>query len=193
MQKVWEHFNDRVTLEVIPGGMIRGASVGPLSDKAPYIQDAYKTVESYTGVLFGQAYLDELFGEATSIQDSEPGCLAQTVISKHYPDKALVFAHALQIAIYREGMAPTDQIGIASIAEKLGVDMNHYNRVIQEDETYQEMVNYFNRSEGMSVNGFPTLFLEIEDQRFVISQGFTSFHTIKDRISSILSENAPRR
>jgi putative protein-disulfide isomerase len=185
MARVWETYKDSATLEVIPGGMVRGSAVGPLSDIAPYIRQAYTSVEELTGAKFGKPYLDELFGEARTIQDSEPACLAQTAMSILHPERSLAFAKAVQQAIYVDGIAPTDRAALSAIAVNLGADKSAFDQLMADDDTYQRMINHFNQSEGMGVTGYPTLFLEIEDQRYVVCRGYASYEDISKRIAQI--------
>ncbi len=186
---IQREYSGKATFEVVAGGMVRGDRVGPLSDLAEYLQEAYKTVEETTGVKFGQPYLDELFGDANMIMDSEPGCLAQVVINQYNPDRAIAFAFAIQNAIYSKGMSPDDQEGIIDLLVEHGVERKVAINAYSEDNLYQQMINGFSRSEGMGVRGFPTLLLEIDSQRNVLTRGYTDWGSLQKRINSILNVN----
>ncbi len=179
-------YADSATFEVIPGGMVRGDRVGPLSDIADYLQGAYKTVEETTGVRFGQAYLDELFGEAEMIMDSEPGCLAQAAINQYRPEQAIAFASALQKAIYHQGMAPDDREGLIGIMMASGLEEETSRAAFSDDLLYQQMINGFSKSEGMGVRGFPTLLLEVDDRRIVLTRGYAGLDELRVRIREAL-------
>lgn len=180
-------YADKATFEVIAGGMVRGDRVGPLSDIAEYLQEAYKTVEETTGVQFGQPYLDELFGDADMIMDSEPGCLAQTVINQYKPDQAIAFASAIQKAIYSQGMPPDNQEKIIDLLVAHGIEREVAHNAFSDNTLYQKMINGFSRSEGMDVRGFPTLLLEIDSQRHVLTRGYTDWESLQKRITSIVN------
>lgn len=185
--KLHEEYSGKATFEVIAGGMVRGDRVGPLSDIADYLQEAYKTVEEMTGVQFGQPYLDELFGDADMIMDSEPGCLAQTVIIQYKPDQAIAFAAAIQKAIYSHGMPPDNQEKIIDLLVAHGIEREVAHTAFSDNNLYQKMINGFSRSEGMDVRGFPTLLLEMDSQRYVLSRGYTDRDSLQKKITSILN------
>lgn len=182
-----ETFRDRATFEVIAGGMVRGDRVGPLLDIAPYLREAYLTVEETTGIRFGQPYLDELFGEADMIMDSEPGCLVQTAVNLLQPDLAIPFAHEIQKSIYARGIPPSDRRSWVELAVTLGIDRQRISDLLSDDQTYQDMINGFSRSEGMGVRGFPTLLMEVEDQRYIITRGYAPWPAVEARIDEVLS------
>ncbi|MBK7343890.1 MAG: DsbA family protein [Saprospiraceae bacterium] len=182
-----EEYAEKATFEVIAGGMIRGDRVGPLSDMADYIRKAYKDVEETSGIRFGQPFLDELFGDADMVLDSEPGCLAQAVINHLKPEQAVAFASSIQNAIYSEGMHPGDQDRIIQLLVHQGLDRETVVQALSDDQMYQRMINGFSRSEGMGVRGFPTLFLEMEGQRHVVSRGFIDLASLQQRLDELLA------
>lgn len=192
MTALWEKYGEGATLEVVPGGMVRGERVGPVGEIAPYIRDAYKQVEQRTGVAFGPAYLEDLLGEGLTVMDSEPPCLAHTAFRTLYPERSLEYAAALQRAIYFDALAPRDRDGLIALAGSLGADTRTFARLLDEDATWQEMINGFNRSEGLGVNGFPTLFVEVDDRRYVLSRGYQPLESLVERVEQIFREEGLR-
>jgi putative protein-disulfide isomerase len=192
MEALWEKYQDLATLEVVPGGMMRGERVGPVSEVAPYIREAYKQVESRTGVTFGPAYLADLLEEGRTVMDSEPPCLAQIAYRQLLPEQELRFAAALQKAIYHDGLAPRDREGLCDLAVRMGADPLRFRTLLDQDDTWQEMINAFNRSEGLGVTGFPTLFMELDNRRYVLSRGYTSEEALLARLAQILREEGLR-
>lgn len=188
METLWATYRGQATMEVVSGGMMRGSRVGPVSEIAPYIREAYRTVEQRTGVRFGEAYLADLLQEGATIMDSEPGSLAQVVVKALQPEQALAFAASLQKAIYFDGMAPRDGEGMVALATALGVDEAAYREAIASDALYQAMIDDFNRSEGLNVQGFPTLFMELDDRRYVLARGYADWPALQERIAQILRE-----
>lgn len=187
MMQLAKEYEENANFEVVAGGMVRGDRVGPLSEIAGYLQGAIPTVENTTGVKFGPAFMADLHGEGNTILDSEPACLVHTAVKTLQPQLALPFAAAVQKAIYLDGLQPTDLEGIQAIAYKLGVNKADLADLMQTDDLYQAMINEFNRSEGMGVTGFPTLFLEIDGERYVLSRGYTRFENIRDQVDKIVS------
>ncbi len=61
MQRLEAAYKDKVAFTVLSGGMVPPEHAQPVAAKAGYIAGAYKTVEEYTGVTFGAAYLKHIF------------------------------------------------------------------------------------------------------------------------------------
>ena len=57
IKKIEAHFKDKLHVEVLSGGMILPQQPNAIGVMAPYIQQAYKTVEEYTGIKFGEDFL----------------------------------------------------------------------------------------------------------------------------------------
>ncbi len=57
MREIEATFAGRLQVEVLSGGMILPETPQPIGATAGYIQQAYKTVEEYTGIKFGEDYL----------------------------------------------------------------------------------------------------------------------------------------
>ncbi len=188
MDAVWDQYKDSATLEVVAGGMMRGDRVGPVGEVAPYIRQAYLQVEAHTCVRFGEPYLRDLLGEGATVLDSEPACLMQAAVHRLRPDLDLAFASAVQKAVFRDGMAPRDEAGLRQVAVSLGVDAEKLGTVLREDQTHQDMIDMFNRSESLRVSGFPTLLLEVENRRYVLTRGFAGKSALLDFIRQVLRE-----
>lgn len=186
MTRLAGEYGEKANFEVVAGGMVRGDRVGPLSEIAGYLQGAIPTVENTTGVKFGPAFMADLHGEGHTIMDSEPACLVHTAVKSLQPRLALPFAAAVQKAIYQDGLQPTDLEGIQAVAHELGINKSDLTALLPTDELYQAMINEFNRSEGLGVTGFPTLFLEMDGERYVLSRGYTRFENIRDQVAKIV-------
>ncbi len=61
MQQLEAAYRDKVAFDVLSGGMVPPEHAQPVRAKASYIAGAYKTVEEYTGIQFGEAYLHHIF------------------------------------------------------------------------------------------------------------------------------------
>lgn len=190
---LWKEYSERATLEVVTGGMVRGDRVGPLSNIAHYIQDAYKRVEAYSGVTFGDPYLNELFGQGEVWQDSEPACLVHAALKVSRPELCLDFAAEVQKAIYYEGIPPTDPEKLIATALRIGADEKSLRLTLSDPHTHQAMIDDFNRAEGLGVQGFPTLLMELDNRRYVLTRGYASLEDLKSRISQIFEEEKSLR
>ena len=131
MQRVAETYADTFDFEVLSGGMVRGDRIGPIGEVAGYISHAYKQVEERSGVTFGDAFLNGTMAEGTALFTSIPPSRALTAFKATQPADAdgteqVAFAHALQRAVYYDGLPPAEPSTYARIATDFGLDGNAF-------------------------------------------------------------------
>jgi len=167
-------------VEIVCGGMVTGDRVGPLADIAPYLRSAYKDVEQRTGVTFGEAYLAELFGDATMLMNSIPPSRALVAFKMLNPDPraAVQFASAIQAAIYSKGLAPENEAGWVNLAREFGLDGEAFQNAMQSEQCRVDLQNEFIRVQQMGVNGFPTVMLSIDNELHTLSRGYTDANSL---------------
>lgn len=186
IKKLFHKYSNRVKFEVLSGGMILHERVGPVSLVAPYIKDAYKNVESTTGVKFGLPYLEDLLGEGNMIMDSWMGSVALTAFKSFDSANSVLFAADLQNAIYFNGISPLDIDHFADLAESYGIEKDDFlgktNDPIIQYSTKQD----FQMAQDLKVTGYPAVIVFYQDQYFLIARGYTDFDTLESRLLSVL-------
>jgi putative protein-disulfide isomerase len=76
------------------------------------------------------------------------------------------------------------------LVEKYQIDEDLFYNNLKSVE-YKEKAYYdFSLIKQLQVNGFPTVFLQIEETKlYMISRGFSDFTSVDNRINNILTEN----
>jgi putative protein-disulfide isomerase len=185
---LYDKYNSQFDFEVISGGMITGNRVGPIGVIAPYIKNAYKTVEETTGIKFGEGYLRNV-EEGKMILDSEKPAIALAVFRSYVPDKAVLFAHDMQNAINFDGADPNHNDMYRYIAVNHGIDPDEVQHKLLED-TFKEKAYYdFAMAKQLGVTGYPAAFLQVSEQNlYMIARGYTDLDTMETRINNVLHE-----
>jgi putative protein-disulfide isomerase len=187
IKKFYEENSKHFEVEVLSGGMVRGARVGPVAEVAPYIKTAYKQVENASGVVFGEKFLGML-DEGNAIFDSIPAAKAMAIVKRMQPNQQLEFAHRLQKAIYFEGMQPRDRDGMAKLASTLGIEKEYFLKAIETDEAGHHAAQEFAHIENWGIQGFPAVVIDRGDQLYLAARGFTPYEQFKETIKSILEK-----
>lgn len=191
VKKIEEHFRDRLAFEVLSGGMILPEKPQPISLTAPYIQEAYKTVEEYTGIRFGEDYLWHIFNPDRSdwFPHSEKPAIAMSIIKEYHPEKAVAFAADLQYALHYEGRDLTDDEAYRHLLPQYGVDAETFYHDLR-SEAFKEKAYYdFALVKQLQVTSFPQLLLQVSGQKFyLVAKGFTPYETVQERLDKILAE-----
>lgn len=159
--------------------MITGDRIGPIGEVASYISWAYKNVEEATSVKFGTNFLDKTLKSGTAIFTSIPVAIALSIVKSKIPEQSLAFAEALQKAIYFDGIEPNNLKEFAKLSENFGLNKSEFLNDMA-NENYKILAEVdFRKSQNLNVSGFPTVFIELDDQYYKIASGFTSFENLE--------------
>ncbi len=181
MEEFAARYGEDVDFEVISGGMIRGSRIGPIGEVAAYIAEAYKDVERGTGIVFGEAFLNDILKDGKAIFTSIPPAIALSVFKTQKPAQSLAFASRLHKAIYFDGIKPDDMEAYGKLAAEFGLDAEKFVAMMA-DETFLRLAEEdFQRSAGLGVNGFPTVFLTDGKETVILSRGYTNFQNLETR------------
>ena len=190
IKQFYQKHRRTVDVEVVSGGMITGSRIGPIGEVAPYIRQAYKEVEVRTGVTFGKAFLENVLEEGSTIFSSVPPAVALSVFKSHRTDEAVLFAGALQQAIYYGGLAPEDTAAYASLAEEFGIDGKTLVTQMKQPTFQEKAQEDFRKSQQLGVTGFPTVFAEVEETLYPLARGYTSLSDLENRFAELLQKTS---
>lgn len=187
MAELHKNFKDSFDFEVVSGGMVSGDRIGPIGETAPYIKEAYKTVENHTGVKFGSAFVDDVLESGTVIFTSIPPAIALSIVKDQKPEKAMDFAKALQKAVYFDGMAPADLDALSALAAKHGFDADAFLKDLNSTKYMQMAQADFNYTKELGVNGFPTVIYQSpKGKKTVLCRGYTNYKRLSTSVKSLM-------
>lgn len=191
IKKIAEEYAHKFRTEVLSGGMILSEKPAPISAMADFIKDAYRTVESYTGVSFGSDYLWHIMNpeESDWFPNSEKPAIALCVFKEFFPDLQAAFAADVQYALHYEGRDLCDDEAYRHLLEKYHIDpIAFYDKL--KDPHYKEKAYYeFALVKQLHVSGYPALLLQVSDTKFhLLARGYTDYETVKERLEAVLSE-----
>jgi len=191
MKEVAIRYKDRFSLEVLSGGMIISEEPKPIALSAGYIQQAYKTVEEYTGIKFGSDYLWHINNPDKSdwFPNSEKPAIAMCVFKEIYPDKQVEFAADLQYALHYEGRDLCDDEAYRHLLTQYNIPADVFYSRLHSTE-YKEKAYYeFSLVKQLQVTGFPAVLLQVNDSKFyLLARGYTNFATLQERLDNIIAE-----
>jgi len=187
IEKLQNQFGEALDFDVISGGMIVGERVGPIGVVVSYIKQAYKQVESMTGVRFGEKFINNTLEEGTAIFDSEPPSRVMTVLKQHNPARSVDYAGLIQKAIYKDGIAPTLPHAYLPYVEKEGMDAQKFLTLMDDSDIAKKTQDDFRYSGQLGVSGYPTLVLQADQEYHLIARGWRSFEDLEPVMERILS------
>jgi len=188
MQQVAAQYADRFYITVLSGGMILPQKPMPVGVVAAHIRDAYKNVETATGVAFGADYLWHIYHPEQSdwFPDSRKPAIALSVIKTYFPDKALSFASDLQYALHYEGRDLTDDEAYRHLLPAYGMTAGQFYRDLADPAFFKKAEEDFMLVQRLRVTGFPAVFIQGEGQKFYqVGNGYVPFEVLKERLDAV--------
>ncbi|HQX74316.1 MAG TPA: DsbA family protein [Chitinophagaceae bacterium] len=191
IKKIATAFKDKLSFEVLSGGMIPKENARPISAIAGYISEAYHRVEETTGIKFGEDYLWHIFNPDKSdwYQHSEKSATALCIVKEIQPEQQVAFAADLQYALHYEGRDLTDDEAYRHLLEKYVIPEEEFYTKLNSEE-YKEKAHYeFALCKQLQATSFPQVLLQVADQKFyLLAKGYTDYETLKKRIQTVLAE-----
>ncbi len=191
MKQIAEDFKDKISIEVLSGGMVLPEKPTHISATAKYIEGAFKNVEELTGIKFGEDYLWHIKNPDDSDwhPNSEKPAIALCIFKEFYPNRTVEFAADLQYSLFEEGRDLTDDEAYRHLLEKYSIQPEVFYEKLK-SEAYKEAAYYeFSLTKQLQVSGFPCVFVQTADTKFnLVARGYTNYETLKDRIEAVLKE-----
>jgi len=186
--ELYEKYKNNIKFDVISGGMVVGDRIGPLSEKAPYIKEAYKVVEQKMGVKFGDEYVNKVLAEGTAIQTSIPASKLLVAFKSLNESQSILFAHELQNALYIDGVHPDNMEGLLDKCHTFGVSKADILTISNSEQVEGAMNHDFELSSRLGVTGFPTVFVIKDNTINVIARGADSYENVSSRLEELVGE-----
>ncbi len=191
IKKIFDQYKNQLDFEVLSGGMILAEEAKHISVTADFIKKAYSVVEEHTGVKFGNDYLWHINHPDLSdwYPASEKPAIALCIFKEFYPDRQIEFVTDLQYALHYEGRDLCDDESYRHLLEKYSIQPETFYAKLKLEE-YKDMAYYeFALCKQLQVTGYPAVLLQINETKFhLLSSGFTSYETLKERLDQLLLE-----
>lgn len=190
--QIAEEFKDRLSFEVLSGGMIMDEDPRPVSAMAPYIKAEYKRVEALSGIQFGQDFLWHIFNADKSdwFPESTTPAVALFIFKEYELQRAVEIAADFQYALNFEGRDLTDGEAYRHLLQKYKIPEEEFYSKLKAEE-YKEQAYYeFALVKQLQVTGFPAVLLQLSETKFyLLASGYTNYQTLKERLEKVLSES----
>ncbi|MES2690449.1 MAG: DsbA family protein [Bacteroidota bacterium] len=179
---------DAFEFDVISGGMVVGDREGPIGDFADYILGAYKRVEEYSGMKFGQPYLDQLKTKTLWSSSVKPAIAVETF--KAFNTKDIVaFSHAVQKAYFIEGKDLRDENVYKELIKPYQINEADFIKKLNSDEMRTRTSDWFKTSADWGITGYPAVLMVRNGKYYAIARGFTDLETLNKNVQSVVSAN----
>lgn len=174
VEELEKNYGDRVSIEIIPGGMVMGNRIRPVGEMADYILGAIPRLEKMTGVKMGEPY-KALLREGTYVTSSLKPSIALQVYKSFKTDGAISYAHDVQEAFFLEAKDLNNEELYADISTNYGLNRDDFLSRMKSPDFEIQTKKEFQRVSEMGVNGFPAMLMEKDDSLYMLNSGFVEY------------------
>lgn len=186
MKKLAKRFEDDLNLEVVAGGLAVGENAQPIAEGYSYISEALGQVEQIAGVTFGENF-KLLAEEGSYLYNSEPSCIAQTVVNEIAPEHALTFAGMMQSALFIYGKNLNEWDTFSELFTDCSINTDEAKKLFESESIRQKTHENFEWCKEAGATAFPTLLLKIGAEYGVMSRGYRPFDTIESHLHHLIN------
>ena len=193
MDTFYKKYEEEASFHVISGGLFLGERIGPINEVAAYIKaGAYKQVEETASVVFGEAFLEVLDGKREMLMDSHYPAMAMAIVKEQFPKKAMLFAHTLLNAFYKDGINPSEIVAYLPYVTSLGISETDFLFRMQQPIYRKKALQEFDYFQQMQLGGFPSVIVTVGDEHFLLAKGYTHPDDLEARYQNVLKEVAAK-
>ena len=191
IRQLYNAFSDRITFDVLSGGVAQGSDVKPIAKSCVFIRESYPHVEAVTGIRFGEAFLNGILAEGSMMMRSSDPASAICLFKHYQPHNVLPFALALQEAFYRDGKNLTEDAVYAELATSFGLNGTTFAQEMKQPEIKAEAEAEFASVEKMGIPGLPALIWVEGHSGFVLTHGYAPFEELAGAVEQFLYDGVP--
>lgn len=185
IETIARHFEGRVPVRLIMGGLRAGNTRAMRPEDRDYIRSAWTKVGEASGQPFDLSFFDR----ETFTYDTEPACRAVVTARAMAPEKALRLKGRMSRAFYGENRDITDTDEIVKIATEGGFDGQDFRTRFLSADIRNETFRDFLIAKEMGVEGFPCLVIGNESDGYaLVTQGFRPIDGLIEAIEGWLAK-----
>jgi putative protein-disulfide isomerase len=184
---VLEAMAERYTIPIrtIVGGLRPGPSAEPLDEiTRRTLAEHWHHVEEASGQPFDRRALDR----EDWIYDTELGAIGVVTMRHLNEAQTFSFFKRLQRAFYAENIDITDPAVYPGLIGEFDVDGAEFMELLGTEEMKQAAWGDFELARRLSVTGFPSLLLRMDDDYLVVTRGYLPWETLEPALTGWLRE-----
>lgn len=186
LEEVTRRYHDRVSLQLMMGGLRPGNTERFDESRRAYILQHWHAVHKRTG----QPFNFQLQMEPAFTYDTEPASRATAVTRQLAPGQEWAFLKSVQEAFYVQNADVTKADVLENLAVKLGMDASQFRQTFQDPQTKPVVWEEFDQARQLGVSGFPTLLGRQGKSVTTLMHGYQDFESLKVLIEQFLRNAA---
>jgi len=184
LRSLRDRYGDRIDLALVLGGLRPGTTTPLPAAQREEILHHWQAVHARSGQPFRfEGALPEGF-----IYDTEPACRAVVTVGALRPERMLDFFESVQQAFYAEGLDVTQEVTLAALAARQGLDPAEFGEYFGSAATRAATQDHFALARKAGVRGFPTTIWQEESRTELLAGGWLPWEELEPQIAVRLGD-----
>jgi putative protein-disulfide isomerase len=174
-----------IPMSTVVGGLRPGPSAEPLDEiTRRTLAEHWDHVEQASGQPFDRRALDR----PGWIYDTELGAIGVVTMRSMAESDTFRFFKRLQRAYYAENIDITDAGAYPDLLDGFDVDRDTFMKNLASEDMKALAWKDFETARRMSISGFPSLLLRIDDQHLIVTRGYLGWDSLEPALTGWLRE-----
>ena len=181
---VWDELKknlpENVVVENIVGGLAKDSNEPMPLEMQKAIQGYWKEIQS----LLGTEFNFDFWRKNKPRRSTFMACRAVLAAKNQGMEEKMI--DAIQRGYYLRAMNPSDISVLVLLASELGMNQQQFAADLQSEETEEEFTRQLSLTRAQPISGFPSLLLEYQGERALISIGYKNYRVALSEIEQVL-------
>ncbi len=155
----------------VSGGMVTDDKIIEIGKMKGFLLDSIPKVEEYSGVKFGQKYLD-LIEEGTYINNSIKPAIALCAFKSIAPMRSVEFAHDIQYEHFYNGKNLNEKEVYLELAKQYEIDGDELLSRMNTEQFQKITFEEFEQTKKMDISSYPCVLAETEKGIYLLTKGY---------------------
>lgn len=182
--EIQKEFSSSFEFEILTGGMWLNENAPIGGEKlSQFLKTNAPNMTSRTGVVINTNFFELAKDETYKFSSLEPSA-AIVLLKELFPDKAFLFAKEVQSVMFIDGKRLDKKETYIDILDKLNIDSSFFKKLWLTGDNLTKTHQDFDTASELA-NGFPTLVLEQNGSKQVLSSGYFDKHSMTELLTSL--------
>lgn len=169
--------------DYLMGGLAPDSDQPMPTDMQQKLQAIWQHIEQQTGTIFNH----EFWPKNKPRRSTYPACRAVITAEHLAPGSSAEMINSIQKAYYQDASNPSNKDVLIKLAKQIKLDPVVFEQRLNEPETQIELDAQINQAHTLGAQGFPSLFIENNDEITALSYGYCTTEVLKKRIEEVLA------
>lgn len=183
IQTLYKKYEKNFEFEIIPAGMWINDSVQKMNNSlGNYIKTHNEKIEKITGKKFGAKFNELILNSNKIVLDSFVPSKAMVVFEKLDFSNRMLAMKKIQESFFINGQDLNNIDTYEKIARELKISKEKFNELFFSTDIKNETFKKFEKAKKLKIEVFPSVVLENDTHKKLISQGFLDFNSLEKKL-----------